>query len=259
METEFLSKWIDACCQIKNNETNSSSSSSSSRGTKISTTTIQVTEVPWNLPIHLVFLLTHTIHCASPVVYFHSIFFSLGFCFCSNKFSAIEPFLSFLLSHPSHSVLLYFYLKANFYFKSHKRHSSAAAQVIYAQHFFLVGFFLSTSCCSFVYSIIIFIIYLLCDHIFRLICFVGCVLGLHCSAIFRFRWHYRCELVYGLETVRGRKFEHWWKKRREGKKTTQNKNGDLPEWEHFILHKWKCMKNIIECHFLFYENTCRLC
>lgn len=145
METEFLSKWIDACCQIKNNETNSSrsSSSSSSRGTKISTTTIQVTEVPWNLPIHLVFLLTHTIHRASPVVYLHSIFFSLGFCFCSNKFSAIEPFLSFLLSHPSHSVLLYFYLKANFYFKSHKRHSSAAAQVIYAQHFFWSVFFSS--------------------------------------------------------------------------------------------------------------------
>lgn len=139
METEFLSKWIDACCQIKNNETNSRSSSSS-RGTKISTTTIQLTEVPWNLPIHLVFLLTHTIHRTSPVVYFHSIFF-FGFCFCSNKFSAIEPFLSFPLSHPSHSVLLYFYLKANFYFKSHKRHSSAAAQVIYAQNFFSSVFF----------------------------------------------------------------------------------------------------------------------
>lgn len=87
-------------------------------------------------------IFTHPYHPSyiSCCLFSFNFFFLSAFVFAQTNF---RPSSHFLLSHPSHSVLLYFYLKANFYFKSHKRHSSAAAQVIYAQHFFFGRFFFS--------------------------------------------------------------------------------------------------------------------
>lgn len=210
---------------------------------------------------------------SSPLVYFYSIFFFLAFVFAQTNFwSSNQPLslpCSLLLAHAI--GVCFFYSKANFCFKSHKRHPSAATQVTYARRifFFTVDAFFFFYSLFFHFYIIIFIIYLLYDHI-SLDIFRGkySVFSLCCNfpvllAIPFF------ESVYGLESVGGRKFEHWrWKTRkreREHKKKNKTEKPSIKkqiDWNGNTLfcisgNVLNIIKYVLHLEAEKRENTCR--